>query len=317
MKEVESLVQKAQQAVASGENAKAREYYEKALTLRGDLPNVHYGLATVHYLMGDLPNAAQHFKEVTRLDPLRAGAFINLGAVFNKLDRLDDAIAALRRGIQLDLNRPEGYYNLGLVYRRKGQMDLAIQAYREATRVQPRMTDAHYNLANLYLEKGQYNLAITHYEEALEHRPTWEKALSGLDQARAALQEEMREEVAETPTSAFADPDETDEAPTQKILDPERLVDPNTHGSILADLHRVTKESEQLGREFVQMLEAEIEPAIKILSNCLLYTNRTSTELDQCVQKVEDALVHMHTAQKRLQISMEKVRGFGEKLVQS
>src|SRR5262249_48137973 len=183
---VESLCQKAQQAIAQGDNEKARQFYLQALGLKSDSPDVHYGLATVCFLLNDLPSAAYHFKEVTRLDPLRAGAYINLGAVYNRLNQLDDALPVLRRGIQLDLNRGEGYYNLGLVYRRKGQTDLAIQAYREATRVNPRMADAHYNLANLYLEKEKFGLAIAHYKQTLELRPNWEKAQNGLAQAEAA-----------------------------------------------------------------------------------------------------------------------------------
>ena len=120
---------------------RARQAYTQALGLKADLPDVHYGLATVFFQLRDLASAARHFKEVTRLDPLRAGAFINLGAVYNLLDQLDDAIAALRRGIQLDSHRGEGYYNLALVYRRKHQPDMAIQAYREALRVNPQMAE--------------------------------------------------------------------------------------------------------------------------------------------------------------------------------
>src|ERR1700756_2532915 len=149
---IESLCHKARQAVAQGNYEQARQIYLQALGLRSDAPDVHYGLATVCFLLNDLPSAAYHFKEVTRLDPLRAGAYINLGAVYNRLNMLDEAVKVLRRGIQLDHNRSEGYYNLGLVYRRLGQLDLAIQAYREATRINPRMADAHYNLGNLYLE---------------------------------------------------------------------------------------------------------------------------------------------------------------------
>src|SRR5262245_3728992 len=153
---VESLCQKARQGVAQGDYEQARQIYLQALGLKSDAPDVHYGLATVCFLLNDLPSAAYHFKEVTRLDPFRAGAYINLGAVYNRLDQFDDAIPVLRRGIQLDARRAEGYYNLGLVHRRKGQTDLAIEAYREATRVNPRMADAHYNLANLYLEKEKF-----------------------------------------------------------------------------------------------------------------------------------------------------------------
>src|SRR5437773_8575136 len=106
---VETLCQKAQMAVAQGEYETARQIYLQALGLKADSPDVHYGLATVCFLLNDLSSAAHHFREVTRLDPLRAGAFINLGAVYNRLEQLDDAIQALRRGIQLDSHRAEGY----------------------------------------------------------------------------------------------------------------------------------------------------------------------------------------------------------------
>jgi tetratricopeptide (TPR) repeat protein len=309
------LVAKAQQAVTQGEHDQARQFYLQALAIRSDLPNVHYGLATVCYLLNDLTGAAFHFKEVTRLDPLRAGAYINLGAVYNKLDQLDEALAALRRGIQLDLNRAEGYYNLGLVNRRKGQIDLAIQAYREATRIKPNMPDAHYNLANLYLEKGNFNLSLVHYQHALEYRPNWEKALRGLEQVRQTLQENEERPPQDVPVEQEGG-NETDEEPTQHILDPDRTVDPYVHGSVLTDLHHTTKDSEQLSREFVELLQAEIEPAIKMLSNCLLQTNQSSLELDQSVQKVEAALAHMSGTEKKLEKTLEKIRLYGDQLLQ-
>ena len=88
----------------------------RVVEVRPDLPDAHYGLATVCFQQGDVLGAAHHFKEVTRHDPLRPGVFVNLGALYNHLGRDDDAVAALRQGIQLDPNRAEGYYNLGLVY---------------------------------------------------------------------------------------------------------------------------------------------------------------------------------------------------------
>src|SRR5438128_956085 len=167
---VEHLCQKAHQAIAQGKNDLARQYYQQALGLSSQNPDVHYGMATVCFLLNDLPSSAYHFKEVTRLDPLRAGAYINLGAVYNRLEQYDEAIEVLRRGIQLDTHRAEGYYNLGLAYRRRKQLDLAIQAYHEAVRLNPRMPDAHLNLANAYLDKGNFTSAIAHYEQSLEIR---------------------------------------------------------------------------------------------------------------------------------------------------
>src|SRR4051812_36741764 len=117
---IEGLCQQGQTALKQREWDKARQLFQQALAIRTDVPDVHNGLATVCFQMRDLPSAAHHFREVTRLDPLRAGAYINLGAVYNLLGQFDEAITALRRGIQLDGHLAEGYYNLGLVYKRKG-----------------------------------------------------------------------------------------------------------------------------------------------------------------------------------------------------
>jgi tetratricopeptide (TPR) repeat protein len=308
---VETLCQKAQRAIQEANNELARQLYLQALGLKSDSPDVHYGLATVCFLLNDLTSAAYHFKEVTRLDPLRAGAYINLGAVYNRLNQLDDAIPVLRRGIQIDSSRAEGYYNLGLAYRRKGQPDLAIQAYREATRINPRMADAHYNLGNLYLEKEQYGLATAHYRQALELRPNWEKAERGLESAEAAQQGQGAEGAAAAP------PKEEAKSTARRALDPERVVDPGHHGTLLSTLHKATIESEGYGRNFFKILETEIEPAIKELSSCLLYPDSTAAELDQCVQKFESAIASMRSAQRNLQSSMERVRAVGDQLLSS
>jgi tetratricopeptide (TPR) repeat protein len=311
---VESLCQRARESMEQRNWEKSRQLYLQALTLRADAPDVHYGLATVCFQMRDLPSAAYHFKEVTRLDPLRAGAYINLGAVYNLLDQLDDALPALRRGIQLDSHRAEGYYNLGLVYRRKGQVDLAIQAYREAIRVNPRMADAHYNLANLYLDKEQPTPAIAHYKQALELRPNWDKAANGLAQAEALL--EAQEHPHKDPDSPVKS-DSNPKLPAMPNVDPERMVDPNIHGTLLTNLHKATIESDGVSRQFLQVLESELEPAIKELSTCLLYPDGSTTELDHCVQKFETALQNMRAAQHNLQSNVEKIRTISDRIVET
>jgi tetratricopeptide (TPR) repeat protein len=314
---VETLCQKARQAVAEGHNEQAREFYAQALAIKADAPDVHYGLATVCFLLNDLQSAAHHFREVTRLDPLRAGAHINLGAVCNRLDMVDEAIQALRRGIQLDTRRAEGYYNLGLAYRRKRQLDLAIQAYHQATRLNPRMGDAHLNLANVYVDKGQYGLAISHYNHALEIRPNWEKAENGLAQAEAAVAA-LRQQSMQVPSaSETVNENEGRAGRTTVIVDPERTIDPNLHGAILSHLHQATIESENQGRSFLVILEKEIEPAIKELSSCLLYPGGAVGGLDTCVQKFENAIHSMRTAQRSLQSCVEQVRTLGEQLIKS
>lgn len=305
---VESLCQHARQAIAQGAIEDARQLYLEALGLRSDAPDVHYGLATVCFLLNDLESAAYHFKEVTRLDPIRPGAHINLGAVYNRLEEYENAIKSLRRGIQLDPKRAEGYYNLGLVYRNMGQHNLAVQSYMEATRINPRMIDAHYNLANLYLETERYKQAATHYRQVLQLRPNWDKAVHGLQQAQAAQASIEQPNQASEQAPAVA-------TPAPMSADAERHVDPNLHGLLLTHLHQATIDTELQARQLALILEQQVDPAIKELSTCLLRANSPAHVLDQCVEKFENAVQLVRRAQRQVQSTMEQVRSLGERLV--
>lgn len=308
---VESLCVRARQAIAQGQIEQARQLYLQALGIKSDAPDVHYGLATACFLVNDLDSAAYHFKEVTRLDPLRPGAYINLGAVYNRLGEYEEAVQTLRRGIQLDPHRGEGYYNLGLVYKNMGQLNLAVQAYVEATRVDSRMVDAHYNLANLYLETGRYKQAISHYKQALQLRPHWDKALNGLAQAEAALAHVE-------PPPAAKPAEEKPAAPvTPEADEMARTLNADMHGDMLTVLHHAAIDSESHGRQFLQILEHQIEPAIKDLSTRLLGVETSGPDLNQCIQMFESAVENMRKAQEELENSVNRVRTLGDQLLRS
>jgi Tfp pilus assembly protein PilF len=304
----EQLSQKARQALAEGNGPQARQFYLQSLAERPDSPDAHYGLATACFLLNDLETAAFHFREVTRIDPLRAGAHINLGAVYNRLGQIEDAIKALRRGIQLDNRRAEAYYNLGLAYRRSGQGELAVQAYREATHINPRMADAHYNLANLLLDMGRFSQAIAHYKQAMEVSPSFEKARVGLQQAEAALEAESGEKPAAGPGGS---------APEAKspLVNLERNLDPVIDGPVLTALHKATIVSENYGRDFLKILEHDVEPAIKELSSTLLYAEKSTGELGDKLERFETAMASLRGMQKNLQLSMKKLREISDRLL--
>jgi exonuclease VII small subunit len=158
-----------------------------------------------------------------------------------------------------------------------------------------------------------------HYTQSLAIRPNWEKAEIGLEQAQTALEASRQQAAGAAPGAAAADKEKAPEpvVAAPSTLDPERTVDPNIHGAILNTLHRATVESENHGRSFLQVLEKEIEPAIKELSSCLLYPDKSVGELDECVQKFEAAMHSIRSAQRSLQSSMEQVRSIGEKLIKS
>jgi tetratricopeptide (TPR) repeat protein len=303
---LELLRQQAHEALARGQHQEARQIYQQALGYNSESPDIHYGIATVCFLLSDLPSAVYHFKEVIRLDPLRAGAHINLGAVYNRLGQYEVSLATLRRGIQLDSNRAEGYYNLALVHKHLGQLDMAINAYREAIRLNPRMYDAHYNLGNIFLEKEQYALAIAHYRQALELRPDWEKG-------RAALEVVLAEQAAHLDSGEAKAPVPAAE-PGFK-LDSGRVVDPHIHGNYLRELHDVVIQTDEHSQAMLEFLLKEVEAAIRDLSICILTPKDPKHNLDYQIQRFDAVVSQLQQLQKALQKRMLRAKLLGEQIM--
>ena len=305
--QLDLLRQQAQEALARGQYQEARQTYQQALGYRMDSPDIHYGMATACFLLGDLHSAVYHFKEVIRLDPLRAGAYVNLGAVYNRLGHLDEALATLRRGIQLDANRAEGYYNLGLVYRQLSQLEMAINAYREAVRLNSRMYDAHYNLGNIFLEKEQYALAIVHYRSALDIRPDWQKGRNAL---AVALAEQKSREGSDVKTVEAGGPITASDS----RLDPNRALDPNFHGKLLRDLHDTVVETDDNSQALLELLQKHVEEAIRELSICILTPKDQKYNLDDQIKRFDEVMVQLQDLQESMQKRMLKARVLGEQI---
>jgi tetratricopeptide (TPR) repeat protein len=297
----------ARQALSTGNYPEARSLYSKAVTASPDSPDAHYGLATCCFMLSDFDAAQIHFKEVTRLDPLRATAFINLGALYNRLGQQDEAIATLRKGLQLDPRRAEGYYNLGIAYRQKGLVDLAIQAYREATRLNPRMADAFLNLGNLLLECERFTEAIAAYQQALAVRPNFEKAMHGLRSAQQALAEQ-------TPPSHPRPPAES-VAPVDAAQD---LAPQATHGfanvversEAMESLREACHKQEEFCIEITRVIDHELGSAIRDLSRSLVGTPAAG-ELEIHVRTYESALDNLRNTRLSLDDGFRKIRELG------
>lgn len=97
-------------------------------------------------------------------------------------------IAALAQAIQLDPTNPSLFMNLGSVYLRTNRMDEAVTAFQQAIALKNDLANAHYNLAYTYRQKNEYG------KSAMELRKTNQFVTTGsLDQDRinAELSEVM------------------------------------------------------------------------------------------------------------------------------
>ncbi len=227
--------------------------------------DVHDGLATVQFLKNNYEAAIHHFERVTRLDPRRGAAWVNLGAVYNRMASYQKAAEVLRRAVQIEKKSSAGYYNLGIAYKHLKQWALAVPAYREAIRLDPKMADAYLNLGNVYVAMKNFAQAASHYKKALDLKPGLERARLGLEKAEAELEAVKNKS---SPFGRLVDAEKVESAssgataPTRELTEEERARDRRTLSELLVRL-------EEDFHELVGSIEDQLGPAVRTLNKML------------------------------------------------
>jgi protein O-mannosyl-transferase len=92
-----------------------------------------------------------------------------------------DSITLYTHAIRVTAGNGVAHMNLGNVFARQGRLDEAEWHIREALKVRPEDAAAHNNLANVLVRRGRVEEGIRHYREALRIRPDFTQARINLD----------------------------------------------------------------------------------------------------------------------------------------
>jgi Flp pilus assembly protein TadD len=282
---VEQLLLQARRLQREGDLPKALRTYQQAQQLDDLDPDVHDGLATAQYLLGNLDLAAEHFERVTRLDPRRGTAWINLGAIYNRLQEHGKAVEVLRRAVQVERTSGAAFFNLGSAYRNLRQWALAIPAYREAIRLEPKEADAYVHLGMVYLEQKNLPQATAQFKKALELRPGSKRAQQGLARCESANREVVSKE---SPFGRLVNSEMLRHGQEAQVVSQRRLSDAER----LRDRQPLVRLCEQLttqGGDLLQLVEDPLSTALVNLAKGLTLSDRR--ERDAALSDSLDELV--------------------------
>lgn len=148
------------------ETAKALQPLE--LPDKGD-PQARFDAALALMQRNQPAEAEQAFVTLITDFPEHAGPWVNLGILYARSNRRDQAIAALAKAASMNPANKVAYNWLGILYREAGDPRRARMAYEKALGIDPEYALAHYNLGVLLdAHLKQPADALPHYRAYLQ-----------------------------------------------------------------------------------------------------------------------------------------------------
>jgi tetratricopeptide (TPR) repeat protein len=119
--------------------------------------------------------AVEAYCKAVELNPGAAGALVNLGTIYYRQRKYQEAERHYRTAIEVDANYPLAHYNLGNLYDEQGDLTRAEEHYTKALALNPNYADAHFNLALLCERRGDFLKAVRHWKGylKLDSTGTW------------------------------------------------------------------------------------------------------------------------------------------------
>lgn len=112
------------------------------------------------------------YKKSLELDPLSAGALVNLGTIYFNARNWKEAERYYRDALAADPEYALAHFDLANLYDERGERNKALDHYQAALKIAPHYADAHYNLALLYQGSNQTMKAVHHWTTYLKLDPT-------------------------------------------------------------------------------------------------------------------------------------------------
>ena len=153
--------------------AKAKEALLKSVELKPDYAEGHFLLAQIYDAEGNVKDAIARGEAAAFLAPSDIGTLFQLGLLYYRSNRLDDAKIVFERAVGINNNYSNARYFLGLTYDRLGRKADAISEFRKILELNPDNEEVQKIISNLHAGKNAL-LGITPPPEKRNEPPVKE-----------------------------------------------------------------------------------------------------------------------------------------------
>ena len=170
---------------------------EIAVQIKPDAPTFLYDLGVIYMDKGDHNKAISYF--LKSIEQIRSTGYTNvnlrvysgvymdactnLGLIYTRLERYEEAIKVLKEAIQFRPDDLNANWNLGFAYWSMGDMEKATAQMRKYTKLDPKNAEAHNIIGLTHYCNEFYEAALEEFQTAAkldpeEHQYSYNEALS-------------------------------------------------------------------------------------------------------------------------------------------
>lgn len=200
--------------IETGNYKESLIYLDKLVNLKIKSPNIFYNRGICFYKLGSYSNAIDCYENSIKLKNDFYEAYIQLGQLLKKLNKLDEAIVVLKKALIYVVQKDSIYVNISEIFFLKGDhknskkyangalkfnkenflaminianclieeglIDEGIKELENINKAKPNNPIILNNLGFAYKYKGDYSKAIIEYKKAIKLNPKFEDAIFNL-----------------------------------------------------------------------------------------------------------------------------------------
>jgi tetratricopeptide (TPR) repeat protein len=165
---------------SGGNYDSAIENYKKAIEINLEHEDATYELAYCLDITNQLPESISYYQQFIDNDPYSFNAWYNLGVVYSKLLKWEEAANAYEYATLIKDDFASAHFNMGNSFMNLSRFTDATECYKKTIELEGPTPDVICCLAAAYEKTELYETAITNYKQALKLDPNYHEAYYGI-----------------------------------------------------------------------------------------------------------------------------------------
>jgi len=143
---------------------KAKECFEKAISIDPNDVDAHNNLGNLFKELGESQKAKSCYEKTIELDPNNINALNNLAVIFKELGDYQKAKECFEKAIKINPNYSSALNNLGVIFKELGENQKAKDCFEKAIEINPDYQNALINRGKTLFEKGEFELSLIDFD---------------------------------------------------------------------------------------------------------------------------------------------------------